>query len=79
MNRLRWQCRRGMRELDLLLQRFLDAQGDLDALGGLFADLVAIGPIDVTSFSAGYGAVRELAKVFTRMPNHVRQVACSPK
>jgi len=32
MNRLRWQCRRGMRELDLLLQRFLDAQGErLDA------------------------------------------------
>lgn len=27
MNRLRWQCRRGMRELDLLLQQFLDAQG----------------------------------------------------
>lgn len=24
MARLRWQCRRGMRELDLLLERFLD-------------------------------------------------------
>jgi antitoxin CptB len=24
INRLRWQCRRGMRELDLLLLRFLD-------------------------------------------------------
>lgn len=32
MNRLRWQCRRGLRELDLLLQQFLDAQTDrLDA------------------------------------------------
>ncbi len=32
MNRLRWQCRRGMRELDLLFQQFLDAQGGrLDA------------------------------------------------
>lgn len=25
MNRLRWKCRRGMLELDLLLNRFLDA------------------------------------------------------
>lgn len=25
MNRLRWQCRRGMLELDLLLHRFLEA------------------------------------------------------
>ena len=25
-SRLRWRCRRGMRELDLLLERFLDDQ-----------------------------------------------------
>lgn len=25
LNRLRWQCRRGMRELDILLLQFLDA------------------------------------------------------
>src|SRR5690606_18753377 len=31
------------------LKSFLDAQGDLDALGGLFADLVAIGPIDAVA------------------------------
>lgn len=32
INRLRWQCRRGMRELDLLLLQFLDAgYADLDA------------------------------------------------
>ena len=32
--RLRWQCRRGMLELDLLLDRFLDvAYADLDAAG----------------------------------------------
>jgi len=31
MNRLRWKCRRGMLELDLLLNHFLDsAYGDLD-------------------------------------------------
>ena len=32
INRLRWQCRRGMRELDLLLLQFLDTgYADLDA------------------------------------------------
>ena len=31
LNRLRWQCRRGMRELDLLLLQFLDhGYSDLD-------------------------------------------------
>lgn len=25
LSRLRWRCRRGMRELDLLLERFLDS------------------------------------------------------
>ncbi len=28
LNRLRWQCRRGMRELDELLLAFLEARGD---------------------------------------------------
>ena len=27
LNRLRWRCRRGMLENDLILTRFLDAQG----------------------------------------------------
>ena len=32
LNRLRWQCRRGMRELDLLLLQFIDREGaGLDA------------------------------------------------
>ena len=31
LNRLRWQCRRGMRELDILLLQFLDnGYADLD-------------------------------------------------
>lgn len=34
LNRLRWQCRRGMRELDLLLLQFLDTgYADLDTTG----------------------------------------------
>jgi len=28
LNRLRWRCRRGMLENDLLLARFLDTRGD---------------------------------------------------
>ena len=28
LNRLRWRCRRGMLENDLILARFLDARGD---------------------------------------------------
>jgi antitoxin CptB len=28
MNRLRWRCRRGMLENDLILTRFLDSRGD---------------------------------------------------
>ena len=41
LNRLRWRCRRGMLENDLILARFLDAQGgtmsaaDAAALDGL--------------------------------------------
>ena len=42
--RLRWQCRRGTKELDLLLQRYLDS-GYLVAGDGekaLFAQLLAL-------------------------------------
>ena len=28
LNRLRWQCRRGLLELDLVLERFLERHGD---------------------------------------------------
>lgn len=28
LNRLRWQCRRGLLELDVLLERFLEKYGD---------------------------------------------------
>ena len=34
LSRLRWRCRRGMRELDLLLERFLEnGYGELDGAG----------------------------------------------
>jgi antitoxin CptB len=34
-NRLRWNCRRGLLELDLILQRFLDRHPDDVSLYGL--------------------------------------------
>ena len=37
MNRLRWRCRRGMLENDLILARFLDARGDALSDGELAA------------------------------------------
>jgi len=42
--RLRWRCRRGMREMDLLLNDFLDrAYADLDGAGqALFARLLEL-------------------------------------
>jgi antitoxin CptB len=36
LNRLRWRCRRGMLENDLILARFLDARGE-----GITADEIA--------------------------------------
>ena len=37
LNRLRWRCRRGMLENDLILTRFLDARGEALTEGELAA------------------------------------------
>ena len=44
LSRLRWRCRRGMLELDLLLQPFLESgYGDLDKIEkGLFLKLLEL-------------------------------------
>ena len=34
LSRLRWRCRRGMKELDVMLERFLERQGAVLADGG---------------------------------------------
>jgi len=34
IRKLKWLCRRGMKELDVLLERFIDANGELLAQGG---------------------------------------------
>ena len=41
LSRLRWRCRRGMKELDLMLERFLDRQGP-DLIGGGWPELEAL-------------------------------------
>ncbi len=37
LNRLRWRCRRGMLENDLILARFLDARGSTMSAGDVAA------------------------------------------
>ena len=37
LNRLRWRCRRGMLENDLILERFLDARGEAISDGEIAA------------------------------------------
>jgi antitoxin CptB len=37
LNRLRWRCRRGMLENDLILERFLDARGEAITDGEIVA------------------------------------------
>ncbi len=55
MNRLRWQCRRGMLELDLFLNRFLEtAYSDLsDKEKKLFNQLLACTDQDLFEWLTG--------------------------
>ena len=55
MNRLRWQCRRGMLELDLFLNRFLEtAYRDLnDKEKKLFNQLLACADQDLFEWLTG--------------------------
>jgi antitoxin CptB len=55
LNRLRWRCRRGMRELDQLLVRWLDAHAaaaDAQALRS-FADLLDAEDADLWDWAMG--------------------------
>lgn len=44
LNRLRWRCRRGMRELDALLMRFVDTEykGASEAEQAAFRELLSL-------------------------------------
>ena len=63
-NRLKWKCRRGLLELDLVLQDFVDRhleEKDLDALNGLLdledTDLWEIVSGRSNRFDARYGGI----------------------
>ena len=54
-NRLRWQCRRGLLENDLILERFLDRHGE--GLSGdrldVFLNLLQLGDNDLWDILSG--------------------------
>jgi antitoxin CptB len=55
LNRLRWRCRRGMRELDQLLRDWLDANGASAGAAGLagFEALLACEDSDLWTWFCG--------------------------
>jgi antitoxin CptB len=71
LNRLRWQCRRGVLELDLVLERFLEKCGDrlegetLDA----FRTLLSYADLDLLDLIRGRSECRDarLAEVVQRL------------
>lgn len=71
LSRLRWRCRRGMLELDLLLQPFLDAGYDeLDEAGqGLFIALLELPDQELLEQLMGIKETqeKELAHIITQI------------
>ena len=71
LNRLRWQCRRGVLELDLVLERFLDKYGD--RLGGetldSFRTLLSYADLDLLDLIRGRAECHDarLAEVVQRL------------
>ena len=63
LSRLRWRCRRGIREMDLLLERFLDrCYPTLDhAQRAAFDHLLAEADLDIYSWITGRVAPPEPA------------------
>ena len=69
-NRLRWQCRRGMRELDVLLEGYLNRHFDQAApsLQQAFADLLQREDPDIWAWLIGHAQPpAELADVIRRL------------
>ncbi|OGT31116.1 MAG: hypothetical protein A3E87_04335 [Gammaproteobacteria bacterium RIFCSPHIGHO2_12_FULL_35_23] len=73
LNRLKWQCRRGMLELDLFLQNFLE--GSYNKLPqkdqGLFAELLSNTDQDLYAWLTGQEEPSNEA--FKRMVKLIRQ------
>ena len=71
LNRLRWQCRRGVLELDLVLERFLEKHGDRlegEALDS-FRTLLTYADNDILDLIRGRGECRDarIAELVQRM------------
>jgi antitoxin CptB len=63
VNRLRWRCRRGMRELDVLLQGFLEGLAATGAVAELatFGRLLEESDMDLYDWLTGRSAPRDAA------------------
>lgn len=72
LNRLRWRCRRGMRELDQLLRGWLDANGaraDAGRIAG-FVALLACEDSDLWAWFSGNGRPQDAA--LARLVDEIR-------
>ena len=73
--RLLWHCRRGMKELDILLERFVRARLPLASRGerGLLAELLALPDPELAQYLLGGVAPRgaQLAALVTRIRAYV--------
>ena len=71
LKRLRWRCRRGMRELDQLLSRYLDREWRLasEALRGVFLRLLETEDDKLWHWFMGYEAATdvEIAQLVQRI------------
>ena len=71
LSRLRWRCRRGMRELDVLLERFLEQAYPLagDDVQRAFEELLTLPDPDILALLTGRSLAqdRSLAHVVERL------------
>jgi antitoxin CptB len=79
LRRLRWRCRRGMKELDVLLERFVER--GLTAVGqaepGALAELLALGDPELASYLLG--GQTPAAAHLARLVEHIRGLCRSPR
>lgn len=77
-SRLKWKCRRGMREMDILLGRFLDrGYPDLDAAGrDTFERLLELPDQDLLAWLSGNGLPKEAQ--LKALIEQIRQVVHAP-
>lgn len=73
LRRLRWRCRRGMRELDQLMNRYLDQAwaGDSEAQRGVFLQLLDTEDDTLWHWFMGHEVPEdvEIASLITRIRN----------